>query len=36
MRVPKLVARDTATSPGAVLAPDELAEHSEWVTDVAE
>jgi len=36
MRIPKLVARDTATSAGAVLAPDELAEQSEWVTDGAE
>jgi hypothetical protein len=34
-RVPKLVARDTATSTGAALAPDDLAEQSEWVTDAA-
>jgi uncharacterized protein YecE (DUF72 family) len=35
-RVPKLVARDTATSAGAALQPGELAEQSEWVTDGAE
>jgi len=33
--VPKLVARETATSAGAALEPGELAEQSEWVTDAA-
>jgi uncharacterized protein YecE (DUF72 family) len=34
-RVPKLVARDTATAAGAALQPGELAEQSEWITDAA-
>ena len=35
-RVPKLVARHTATPAGAALQASELAEQSEWVTDNAE
>jgi uncharacterized protein YecE (DUF72 family) len=35
-RVPKLVARDASTSTSEVLAADDLAERSEWVTDASE
>jgi uncharacterized protein YecE (DUF72 family) len=36
MRVPKLVARDSAASAREVLEAGELAEQSEWVTDASD